>query len=119
MCTYRQSIRFDWQKTILRADALYVVRVGAEHSIGPPHHANKHSLGCCRHSRPDTIEEGGGGEGVAEGIMSEGSTGASRGVDGNQKSVNFAGGRALFGVFGPAAMHDGEKNGRKGGSTRR
>jgi hypothetical protein len=56
------------------------------------------------------VEEGGGGEGVAEGEVHEGGTGTGRGVDGNQNAVHFAGGGALLGVLGPAPLHDDKEN---------
>jgi hypothetical protein len=108
---YSQCIRFDGEQTILRANALYVLRVCSEHAVGLPHHADKHGLGCCRHGAADTVEEGGGGEGVVEGEMQEGGTGTGRGINGNQNAVHFAGGGALLGVLGPAALHDDKENG--------
>ena len=117
MHAYRQSIRFDRQQTILSAHALYVLHVGPEHPISLPHHADEHGFSCCRHSRSDAVEEGGGWEGVAERVVREGGTGTGRGVDGNQKSVHFAGGGALFGVFGPAALHDDKENGGERSGT--
>jgi hypothetical protein len=42
---YSQSIGFDGQQAVLRAYALYVLRVCSEHAVGLPHHGDEHVLG--------------------------------------------------------------------------